>query len=145
MTTQTPISVILSTMDDTTFEKLVFEGVDAIPEPFRSKIENVAFFIMDKPTPEQRKQFHLDRHHTLLGLYQGVPQTVRGVHYHLALPDKITIFKEPILALSDDPETIRRIVADTVWHEVGHHFGLNEAEVRHKEAERDKKRETGGE
>ena len=131
-------------MTDTEFEQLVFAGVDAMPEPFKSKIENVAFFIEDEPSPEQREQNHLDRHHTLLGLYQGIPQTVRGIHYHLALPDRITIFKKPILALSSDPETIRKIVADTVWHEIGHHFGLNETQVRAREAERRAERHKNG-
>ena len=128
-------------MDDAEFENLVFAGVDAIPEPFKSKIENVAFFIEDEPSEQQREENHLDHNHTLLGLYQGIPQTVRGIHYHLALPDRITIFKKPILALSSDPETIKQIVADTVWHEVGHHFGLNEAQVRAREAERRAARE----
>ena len=128
-------------MDDAVFEKLVWDGVAAIPQSFRDKIENVAFFVVNKPSPEQREELHLGPHRTLLGLYQGIPQTRRGVHYQAALPDRITIFKEPILELSDDPETIRQIVADTVWHEVGHHFGLNEYEVRKRERERNEERE----
>lgn len=123
-------------MDDQTFGQLVNDGIAAIPEHFRNKIENVAFVIEDNPSEEQKLQMHLGTQRKLLGLYQGIPQTERGVHYYAVLPDKITIFKEPILSLSNDPETIRKIVADTVWHEVGHHFGLNEAQVRKREAER---------
>lgn len=124
-------------MDTAEFERLMNDGIAAIPEPFRSKIENVAFVIEDNPSSEQQMQLHLDDHHKLLGLYQGIPQTKRGVHYYAVLPDKITLFKEPILSLSDDPEIIKQIIADTVWHEVGHHFGLNEQEVRKREAQRE--------
>lgn len=127
-------------MDDDTFEQLVNEGIAAIPEPFRSKIENVAFIIEDRPSRRQRNEMHLDHGHTLLGLYEGIPQTERGEQYFAVLPDKITIFKEPILALSEDHEEIKKIVAETVWHEVGHHFGLSEKEVRKRERERRKQK-----
>ena len=123
-------------MDDKTFGQLVTKGIEAIPEPFRSKIENVAFLIEDEPSSEERKESHLTPNQTLLGLYRGIPQTRRGIHYHAALPDRITIFKKPILGLSNDPKTIKQIVANTVWHEVGHHFGLNEQEIRKRERER---------
>lgn len=123
-------------MDNETFEQLVNEGIAAIPEPFRSKIENVAFIIEDRPSRRQRREMHLDHDHTLLGLYEGIPQTQRGEHYFAVLPDKITIFKEPILELSADHDEIRKIVAETVWHEIGHHFGLTEAQVRRRERER---------
>lgn len=118
-------------MDDATFEKLVWEGIHAIPEPFKHKIENVAFIIEDEPTPKQKEEIHLDSHHLLLGLYQGISQVHRGDVYNAALPDKITIFKKPILLIAqNDPDLVRKQVYDTVWHEIGHHFGLNEKEVR---------------
>lgn len=123
-------------MDDETFSQLVQEGIAALPEKFRDKIENVAFLIADQPSRKQRKDNHLGKRDTLLGLYQGIPQTERGAYYDQVLPDTITIFKNPILEMSEDPETIKQIVADTVWHEVGHHFGLNEDEVRTREQQR---------
>lgn len=123
-------------MDDKEFEKLVAEGIDAIPEAFRKKLENVAIVIADEPTKAQRKHMELSEHDTLLGLYEGVPQTERGSEYGMVLPDKITIFKKPILEISDDPEVIRQEVADTIWHEIGHHFGLDEDEVRAREEKR---------
>ncbi len=127
-------------MDDETFEKLVLEGIGEIPKPFREKIENVAFVIADEPSKSQRKKMHIDVHHTLLGLYEGIPQSRRGENYYMVLPDKITIFKNPILAKAgNDAERIRQEVAETVWHEVGHHFGLGEAAVRQREGERRKK------
>ena len=124
-------------MDDAEFEKLVQEGVDRIPEPFRHKIANVAFIIEDEPSAAQKQEMHIDRQHMLLGLYQGISQIRRGDTYNGALPDKITIFKNPILTIAgDDPELVRQQVYDVVWHELGHHFGLSESEVRAREAER---------
>lgn len=121
-------------MSDEEFEKLVIDGIDAIPEKFREKLENVVVVIADEPSREQQRA--LREHHTLFGLYEGIPQTERGSEYGMVLPDKITIFKNPILAFSDDPEVIKKEVIDTVWHEIGHHFGLDEAEVQKREAER---------
>ena len=116
-------------MDDSEFEQLVLDGIGEIPEIFRDKLSNLAFVIEDEPTPRQRKLMNLDKHRTLLGLYEGVPQSARGNYYFMALPDKITIFKKPLLAISSDPEIIRKQVADTVWHEIGHHFGLNHEQI----------------
>lgn len=116
-------------MDDSEFEKLVLDGIGEIPEIFRDKLNNVAFIIEDQPSPEQRKLMNLNKHSTLLGLYQGVPQSARGNYYYMALPDKITIFKNPLLATSPDPEIIKKQVANTVWHEIGHHFGLNHEQI----------------
>jgi predicted Zn-dependent protease with MMP-like domain len=127
-------------MDDRRFEKLVAEGIDAVPEKFRRKLKNVAIVIADEPTLEQQEEMELDEANTLLGLYEGIPQTERDSEYDYVLPDKITIFKNSILAISDDPEVIRQEVADTIWHEIGHHFGLDEDEVARREEERRKRR-----
>jgi predicted Zn-dependent protease with MMP-like domain len=68
---------------------------------------------------------------TLFGLYEGVPQTKRGNPYALILPDKITIFRLPIEhSTAADPAAIKEIVKNTVWHEVAHHFGMDEQQVR---------------
>ena len=127
-------------MDDQKFEELVREGIEAIPEAFRRKLKNVAIVIADEPDKAQRKQMQLGKHDTLLGLYEGIPQTERGVDYWMVLPDKITIFKKPILEISDDPEIIRQEVVDTIYHEIGHHFGLSEREVAKREEERKRER-----
>jgi predicted Zn-dependent protease with MMP-like domain len=100
------------------------------------KLDNVAIVIEDEPTPAQKEKFHLRHGWTLFGLYEGVPQTVRGAHYGAVLPDKITIFRKPIIEAARDAEHIQEIVKNTVWHEIAHHFGMNEAEVRQSEARR---------
>lgn len=128
-------------MTDQEFEQLVEDGIAAIPEQFRQLVNNAAIVIADEPTSAQRHAMRLKHGHTLLGLYEGVPQSERGNHYSGVLPDKITIFRRPIEAAANgDIAQIRDIVCDTVWHELAHHFGMNEREVRALEAKRRRKR-----
>ena len=87
---------------------------------------------------EQRKENNLSEDEVLFGLYEGIPQTERGLSDDIVLPDKITIFKEAILAVYSDPADIAVCVANTVWHEVAHHFGMDEDEVRAEEIKRGK-------
>lgn len=123
-------------MDDEQFQQLVTEGIDAIPERFQKLLNNVAIVIADEPTADQRAEMQMHEHETLFGLYEGIPLTERGSDYGEVLPDKITIFKNPILAVSEDPDIIKREVAATVYHEIGHHFGLDEDEVYEREHKR---------
>jgi predicted Zn-dependent protease with MMP-like domain len=126
-------------MTPTEFEQLVNEGIAAIPKKFRDLLDNVAITIDDVPTPEQLAKSHLQPGWMLFGLYEGVPQTKRGNPYVVTMPDKITIFRLPIMAqAADDPEAIKEIVKNTVWHEVAHYFGMDEQRVR--KAERKKSR-----
>jgi len=123
-------------MDRDKFEKLVQEGIEAIPKRFLKKLDNVDIIIEEKPTKEQIKKLKLGANSKLFGLYEGVPQTKRG-YYSWVLPDKITIFKEPIEEVCFSDEKIREKVKKTVWHEIAHHFGMNEREVREAEKRRD--------
>lgn len=125
------------------FEELVQEGILAIPEQFRKKMNNVALLLDDEPSAVIRRKQGLRPNETLFGLYHGIPPTRRGAGYGIGgtLPDTITIFQKPIEhAAHGDPERIRRMVRDTVWHEIAHHFGMNEAEVRGCEVRRKRKR-----
>lgn len=117
------------------FEKIVEEGIAAIPERFLQKLDNVAVVIEDEPTSSQKKKLKIRSGWTLFGLYEGVPQTARGVYYS-SLPDKITIFRKPIIEEARDIQEAREIVRNTVWHEIAHHFGMNEEEVRSLDARR---------
>lgn len=118
------------------FEKIVGEGIDAIPEIFLKKLDNVAVFVESEPNLEQRRKLKLRKNWTLLGLYEGVPQATRGAHYTNVVPDKITIFQKPIEATARNVEDLREIVKNTVWHEIAHHFGMDESQVRSVEARR---------
>ena len=117
------------------FEQFVSEGIDALPDTVLSKLSNVAIVVEDEPTDRHREETRLADNETLFGLYEGVPQTERGSAYS-ALPDKITIFKHPIERRARTEDEIRSIVTTTVWHEVAHHFGMEEDEVRMEERRR---------
>lgn len=120
------------------FEKIVKEGIKAIPEKFLRKLNNVAIVIEDEPTPAQKKKLNIHPNWTLFGLYEGVPQARRGINYSAVLPDKITIFQKPIEDEAGDEEDIKEIVKNTVWHEIAHHFGMGETRVQRAEAKRRK-------
>jgi len=83
-------------MDRESFERLVAQAVDDLPEEFLLRLENVDVIVEDYPAPHQLRQLGLERGETLLGLYEGVPQTERGGHYGLVPPDKITVFQRSI-------------------------------------------------
>ncbi len=121
------------------FEQLVDAGIKAIPKKFLDLMDNVAVIIEDAPTPAQLQKMKMKPGWTLFGLYEGVPRTKRGPFYS-ALPDKITIFRGPIehaaLWSPGGPASIKEIVCDTVWHEIAHHFGMDEATVRKAEKKR---------
>jgi len=118
------------------FEEIVNEGIKAIPEKFLQKLKNVEIIIEDEPTPAQRKKLNLHSGWTLFGLYEGVPQLERGAGYNAVLPDKITIFQNPIEVAANNEQDIKEMVKNTVWHEIAHHFGMNEARVRQAEVKR---------
>lgn len=102
------------------FEDLVAHALDNLPEFFAKKLDNVAVVVEIWPPHGA----------PLFGLYQGIPQTKRG-HYVGALPDKITIFAGPIVrAFGDNPEAVKEQVRNTVLHEIGHHFGMTDEEIR---------------
>ena len=117
------------------FEKLVNEGIKAIPRGFMEKLTNVGIVIEDEPTLEQLRELRIRKHSLLFGLYEGVPQTKR-YHYGQVLPDKITIFKKSIERAASSEEEIKEIVKNTVWHEIAHHFGMDEKRIREAEVNR---------
>ena len=121
-------------MEQEEFEQLVKEGIDAIPEKFLKKLKNVEICVQDDPTPQQLQRLGL-RGALLFGLYEGIPQTRREV-YGQVLPDKITIFKNPIEKCAFSKEAIKKTIQHTVWHEVAHHFGMDEQRVRKAEKKR---------
>lgn len=121
------------------FEQLVDEAWETIPQSFRDRFENVAVFVQDEPSPEQLQSGGVPRGHTLYGLYEGVPLDRRGHGYSMALPDRVTLFEGPIRRAARSPDEIWTLVYDTLWHELGHHLGMSEEEVRGAE-----KRRAGG-
>ncbi len=108
------------------FEELVAEALDSIPPELADYMENVAVVVQDWPTPAQQE----GHPGMLLGLYEGVSLTRRGpMSYVGAFPDRITIFQRPHCRIVNSSEELRRRIAVTVVHEVGHHFGISDARL----------------
>lgn len=129
-------------MEQEAFEKLVAEEFEkAIPDRFSARIHNVAFLIEDEPSEEVRQEERLSDGDTLLGLYRGVSLDRRGSDYGLGatMPDTITLFRLPILAEATEQgggeQAIRRVLRETIWHEVAHYFGFDEEAVGRREDE----------
>jgi predicted Zn-dependent protease with MMP-like domain len=110
------------------FNEIVAEAIDNIPNLYQEKLNNVAFIVEDNPTPEQRIKLNLYPNETLFGLYEGVPLPQRGGGLKL-LPDKITIFKNPLIAASQNLDDLKHRVGLTVWHEVAHYYGLDHSKI----------------
>ena len=117
-------------MDRERFQWLVAKAVDSLPEGFHTKLENVAVVVEDWPTQGQLAEVGLKHRQTLLGLYQGVPLTKRGIHYGLVPPDKITIFQRPIEAKCSHDARIIVEIQRVVRHEIAHHFGIGDARLK---------------
>lgn len=118
-------------MDDKEFEKLINDAIADLPKDFLVKMENVAIVTADWPSPYQQQIMRQKlQGRLLLGLYEGIPKTKRN-NYGVGptLPDKITIFKQPLLMVSPTTELLKQNVKDTVIHEIGHHFGLTDADI----------------
>ena len=122
------------------FRKLVTDAVDHLPERFAEHIHNVVFVVERNPTTDQRVKLHLRGDSLLFGLYEGVPLTKKGSGQTFLLPDKITIFMDPIRLVSRSMDELKDQIAHTVWHEVAHYFGLGHAQIdaldRKREAEK---------
>ena len=117
------------------FEKLVEEGIKDIPQKFLDKLDNVGIVVEENPTSEQLKKLKIRKNYFLFGLYEGIPKTKRW-GYSDVLPDKITIFKNHIEQSAQSEEEIKKLVKETVWHEIAHHFGMDEEMVRKAEKRR---------
>lgn len=119
------------TVSDKAFEKMINRAIDSLPEDRIKGLNNVAITYEDEPSPEQRKKLKLRGSQSLYGLYEGIPLTKRASSSSLfsgtpmTLPDKITIFKLPIVNGATSLETSYEQVRRTLWHEIAHYYGLD--------------------
>jgi predicted Zn-dependent protease with MMP-like domain len=118
------------------FDKLVEQAYARIPARFRKRMENIAIVVESEPSVRQLRSARVPRGDTLLGLYEGRPLIYRSVSEPFAMPDRITIFQGPIERMARNQADLERIIADTLWHEIAHYFGLNEMQVRAAERRR---------
>lgn len=111
------------------FETLVEQALDDLPEEFARMLDNVAVVVEEEPSEDDILSVDLDpEEDELFGLYQGTPLAARGAGYD-GLPDRIVIFRGPILRECESRREVIREVRATVLHELGHHFGLDEEEM----------------
>jgi len=125
-------------VDREKFEDLVAQALDELPEEFQDRLENVDVVVMDYPT--RRQLATVGRGMTLLGLYEGVPQTGRTRGYNLVTPDKITIFQKPIEAECRNEAEVTVEIQKVVLHEIAHHFGISDARLREIEGRKYRRR-----
>lgn len=112
-------------INDEQFADMIGQAMDELPEHYITGLKNVAVTYEDEPSPQQREKLKLNCYQTLYGLYEGIPLTKRGAGYNLVLPDKITIFKLPMLRASNDIATLKFQIKHTLWHEIAHYYGLD--------------------
>lgn len=111
-------------------KKEVTEIIDRLPRRFREQLRNVEFVVEDRPSPDLLRAEGLDpRHDSLYGIYQGVPLPERSSLDPPLLPDKISIFAEPLMEDFPDPDELRDEIRLTVLHEIAHYFGMDEDEI----------------
>jgi predicted Zn-dependent protease with MMP-like domain len=117
-------------VDHNEIREEVVRVLDKLPRQFRKRLHNLEIVVEERPERELLLSVGLDpRHDTLYGLYQGVPLPQRSAFYPPILPDKITIFSEPLLRDFSDPEDVREQIRTTVLHEIAHYFGFDDDEI----------------
>lgn len=112
------------------FEALVADAIADLPRDFQEKLDNIQIEVRDWPSRRDLARVGMGPGRTLLGLYHGVPLTRRGQGYNLVLPDRITLYRRPILQVAQTPDAIRRQIRRTVLHEIAHHFGISDERLR---------------
>jgi predicted Zn-dependent protease with MMP-like domain len=117
-------------VDKNEIRKEVARVLDKLPKQFRKQLHNIEVVIEERPGEELFLDAGLDpEYDTLYGLYQGVPLPDRSSLYPPILPDKITIFSEPLLRDFPDPDELREQIRITVLHEIAHYFGFDDDEI----------------
>jgi predicted Zn-dependent protease with MMP-like domain len=119
-------------LTDERFQQLIDEALGELPKRSLDHLKNVAILFEDEPTEEQRVKLQLLPYQSLYGLYEGVPLAFRQGQ-STTLPDRITLFKLPILASSADETALKEQIKHTLWHEIAHYYGLNHDQIHDKE------------
>lgn len=112
-------------LSDKEFDRLISSAMDELPQQYIKGLDNVAIVYADWPDEHQSKKAGLHEGNLLLGLYEGIPLTKRGAGYTFVLPDKITLFKLPILMIVRTEQELFEQIKRTLWHEIAHYYGLD--------------------
>ena len=111
------------------FERLVAEAVDLIPRRFRREMKNLALVVEDAPSADLLEEMDIEPPDSLYGLYHGTPLPERTWGHGNNLPDRITIYQQPIEEDCEDEDEMRQMIGETLIHEVGHYFGMSEEQI----------------
>lgn len=112
------------------FEEMVVSSLKGLPKFFKEKMENVDVVVENQASIELLSEMGIRSPFELLGLYQGIPFDRRGFFYGNVLPDKITLFQNPIESICKTKEEMEEKIKEVVIHEIGHYFGLDEEKLR---------------
>ncbi len=115
-------------VDDEQFQKYIDDAMATLSPNHLKRLENVAILYEYDPTPEQRLRLELRNDQTLFGLYEGLPLSKRQGTTKL-LPDKITLFKNPLCAFVNNEDDLKEQIRHTLWHEVAHYYGLGHDKI----------------
>jgi predicted Zn-dependent protease with MMP-like domain len=122
-------------ISDQHFQELIDRAFDSLPKTHRDNVKNVAILFADVPSLEQRRELQLRHDQTLLGLYQGTPLSQRQGQ-QMTLPDRITLFKLPLLSQAHNEHELQEAIRHTLWHEIAHYYGLNHTDIHKLEGEK---------
>lgn len=113
-------------MNTEEFEALVVEAIEGIPEMYRDSLDNVEVVVEEFPDKWTMDSAGIASPYNLLGFYHGIPRTHRTQNYNLVAPDKISIYRKPIMAQCRNDEEVRAMVHRVVRHEIAHYFGIDD-------------------
>ncbi len=119
-------------IDRLQFEEIAHQEFDALPPAFRDRLDNVHIVVEELDSENRRRRAGVYRDSMLLGLYEGVPLSQRGTAYGVypVVPDRITLFQRNIELTVGSLEELRRRIREVMIHEIAHHFGMSEREIR---------------
>ena len=117
-------------LSEEAFAEVVDEALQDIPEAFKPTLANVVIDVEPMPDRETCRAIGIRNPRALLGLYRGTPLTKRSVEHIAQLPDHITIYQRNIERVCRTRRRMIEQIRRTVFHEVGHHFGMNEQQLR---------------
>lgn len=123
-------------MRPSSFDELVEQAFRRIPLRFRKRMQNIAVVVEPEPSAVQLARGRVPAGNTLLGLYEGRPLPLRSSFEGFSMPDRITLFQGPIERAASGTYDIPRVIAETLWHEIAHYFGMDERQVRAAERRR---------
>ncbi len=111
------------------FDNVLRQALDDLPEMFRDSLRNVAVVVEDRPPDWLLDELDLPPGETLYGFYHGVPLPERSVLDSGNLPDRISVYRRPLMEDFRDPVELARQIRTTLLHEIGHYFGMDEEDL----------------